>query len=94
MTYRDISEEKLTDLTTSPRIDTEISENYRKPAERNHSKEISTSPVNALKIPSRIFCGPSFLLLCMETHDMMDLAAVKETGKSEVIKEKHYGIIW
>ena len=30
----------------------------------------------------------------METHDMMDLAAVKETGKSEVKKEKHYGIIW
>jgi hypothetical protein len=30
----------------------------------------------------------------METHDMMDLAAVKEAGKSEVIKEKHYGIIW
>ena len=59
----------------------EISENYRKPAERNHSKEISTSPANALKIPSRVFWGPSFLLLCMETHDMMDLAAVKETGK-------------
>ena len=82
MTYRDISEEKLTDLTTSPRIDTEISENYRKPAERNHSKEISTSPANALKIPSQIF----FLLLCMETHDMMDLTAVKETGKSEVVE--------
>ena len=31
-----------------------------------------------------LFCGPSFLLLCMETHDMMDLAAVKETGKSEL----------
>lgn len=82
---RGISEDKPPKHTTSPRIDTEISENYRKPAERNHSKEISTSPANALKIPSRIFCGPSFLLLCMETHDIMDLAAVKETGKSEVV---------
>ena len=52
-------------------------------------KEISTSPANALKIPSRIFCGPSFLLLCMETHDMMDLAAVKETGKSEFDEEDY-----
>lgn len=78
--------------TTSPRKDAEISENYRKPAERNHSKEISTSPANALKILSRIFCGPSFLLLCMETHDMMDLAAVKETGKYEFteIKDMDY----
>jgi len=66
----------------------------RGPWEQNYSQENSTSPANALKIPSRIFCGPSFLLLCMEMHDMMDLAAVKETGKSEVIKEKHYGIIW
>ena len=29
------------------------------------------------------FLRPIFLLLCMETHDMMDLAAVKETGKSK-----------
>ena len=44
--------------------------------------------LNALKIPSRVFCGPSFLLLCMETHDMMDLTAVKETGKYEFDKER------
>ena len=25
---------------------------------------------------------PTFFLLCTETHDMMDLAAVKKTGKS------------
>lgn len=55
-THRGISEEKLTDNTTSPA----------------HVSKV----------------------ICMETHDMMDLAAVKETGKSEVIKEKHYGIIW
>ena len=81
-----MSEGELPKHITSPRKDAEISENYRKPAERNHSKEISTSPANALKIPSQIFCGPSFLLLCMETHDIMDLTAVKETGKSEFDK--------
>lgn len=31
------------------------------------------------------FLRPIFLLLCMETHDMMDLAAVKETGKSKFV---------
>ena len=69
-----------------------MSSRWMRPTQRNE-KELSAR-TNALKIPSQIFCGPSFLLLCMETHDMMDLAAVKETGKSEVIKEKHYGIIW
>ena len=29
---------------------------------------------------------PVFLLLCMETHGMMGLIAVKETGKLEVVE--------
>ena len=61
MTHRGISEDKPPKHTTSPRKDAEISENYRKPAERNHSKEISTSPANALKIPSQIFAARLFV---------------------------------